>query len=204
MLTYLNFVEYLICLDILFFLTLSLSWPFKTTSLPKTLLTLPALSFHKQLFPGFIPRDGMGRKTQRIESPENTTANSYLRLGFWVQKQGIPFISTHPWHPLTCIPYNHLSVAMVQMKLSVVSGLSVSALTITKNTDGHCCYSHSLCVPVHLMEPGTRLWDSTHIILTTTKAAGAAITRWNTKSFRNFCLPVTKIHEFLHQGQRVQ
>lgn len=40
------------------------------------------------------------------------------------------------------------------MKLSVVSGLSVSALTITKNTDGHCYYSHSLCVLVHLMESG--------------------------------------------------
>lgn len=145
----------------------------------------------------------MGRKAQRIESPENTTTNSYLRIGFWVQKQGIPFISIHLCFPLTCIPYNHLSVAMVHMKLSVVSRLSASALTITKNTDGHCYYSHSLCVLVHLLESGKCLCYSTHTILTTTKAAGTAITRWSTKSFKNFCLPVTKIQELLHHRQRV-
>lgn len=52
MLTYLDLIECLTYLEmqLLFFLTLSLFWPFKATSLPKTLLTLPALSFHRQFF----------------------------------------------------------------------------------------------------------------------------------------------------------
>lgn len=108
-------------MQLLLFLTQSLFWPFKVSSLPKTLLTLPALSFHRQFF---IPRDGMGRKAGRIESPENTSTNSYLRAGFWVQKRGIPFISIHLCYPLSCITYNHPSVAMVHMKLSIVSGLT--------------------------------------------------------------------------------
>lgn len=57
MLTYLGLVEYLTYLDmqLLLFPTLSLFWPFKVTSPPKTLLALRTLSFHRQFFSWLYP-----------------------------------------------------------------------------------------------------------------------------------------------------
>lgn len=146
----------------------------------------------------------MGKGTWRIESPENMTTNSYFEVSFWVQKWGIPFISIHLWYRLTCITYNHPSVAMVHYQ--------------TRNSEqAHCLYTDNnkehrwplllfllpLCVLVHLVGSAKYLCYSTHVILTTTKAVGAAITRLSTRSFKNFYLPVTKTYKLLHQRQKV-
>lgn len=85
---------------------------------------------------------------------------------------------------------------MVHIRLAIVNMFTLSALAITKNP--LLLFSHPQCVLVHSMGSGEHLCYSSHVVLTTTKAVEAALTRLRTKSFKNFCLPVTKI-EIPHQ-----